>query len=155
MAYLIKEEGLTCGVAFDHYTTSSTRDESGRWHNEYSELGGIIHRLKYTHLPIGDQKNIVSRGLMPKLYPLLDKLRFLDREDLIVCPMPPTESREYQLVFDIAKRVAEYKKKKYYERLIIKKTDLKAKNLPVDKEFPGGVIFCLAAASTWISTDYR
>lgn len=132
---------MVCGLVQLLMSTLSrqARLGGGRYDNDYSELGKLIHNIKYEKYLSDEKKEyLLDWELMPKIKPFLDEMKFFVEKYLIVCPMPPTEYRDYQFVFSLARKIAEYKGKKYYERLLQKKSDQKAKNLPEGEEFSDG-----------------
>ena len=138
MTYAISEEGLTAGIAIDLYTTSSSINERGYYDNEYSALGSLIHEIKYEAKTNSQKESIINEKLFPEIKSVLDEVGYFDDERTIVCPMPPTEERDYQPVYQLAKQIASYKHRVYYERLIIKNSNIRAKNLADGEEFEEG-----------------
>lgn len=138
MSYAITEEGLNAGVAIDLYTESSKIDQAGYFDNEYTPLGESIYQIKYKAKTDAEKNAIINDRLFPQVERLLNEINYFDNEYTIVCPVPPTEEREYQPVFEIAKRIAKYKGKTYFEKLLKKESKVRAKNLADGLEFDDG-----------------
>jgi competence protein ComFC len=86
------------GYVFDVHTLSSTYlgpNEFGhaQFDTKYSEMGELIHRLKYKH----------DRAALPRIVELLDKFTGIEEFDFLI-PIPPTDkSRAFQPVTEIAR----------------------------------------------------
>lgn len=85
------------GLAFDVHTLSSTYlgpDEHGhdQWDTTRSEMGELVYRLKYRS----------DQSTLPAIVGLLEKIKGIEKFDMIV-PIPPTNpARRWQPVTQIA-----------------------------------------------------
>ena len=93
------------GWALDFHTRSSTRLPDGRFDNEYTELGALLHTVKYYGdkrpiLPIAEtaakfiKKELAVDGIL--VHPHLES----------IVPIPPSDTtRDFQPVFEIAREM--------------------------------------------------
>ena len=134
---IIDEDGLRFGRALDVYTTGSTPIDDGGYDNEYSELGKLIHELKYEDRDPAACERIVDEIFQIAL-PSLKDLGFLKVSELTVVPMPSTSKREFDPVSHLAKKIADHFKLAYRDDILSKGSEVHAKRLERGREFADG-----------------
>ena len=105
--------------------------------NEYSELGGLVHQLKYGN-PDGEAFERLVDEILHIALPTLDSLGFLKVPRLAVVPMPSTADREFDLVARLARRIAARFDLPYRDDILIKNSGVHAKHLELGSEFADG-----------------
>lgn len=122
------------GFSLDFHTVSSVYlgiDELGhrQFETTRTDIGELLYRLKY--------KNDLStlNDIMKIVESFLSSWESISKVD-VVLPIPPTDqNRNFQPVFEIAKRIGKYIEKPVYINVLVKSVSVQSKNLSVgDKE---------------------
>ncbi|CAM4110058.1 ComF family protein [Campylobacter armoricus] len=87
------------GVALDLHTISSTKDQFGNFINQYTQIGEILHDIKYGNFSIEQKKNMglqlaqIATNFIKKLlvFPYLN----------VIIPVPYSKEREFQPLYYI------------------------------------------------------
>lgn len=86
------------GWALDLHTLSSKKLGEGSFENEYSEIGAALNQLKYK----GDRTK--ADFLASKAESFL-KTRYVTQYLSVILPVPPSNERKYQPLFDVAEKL--------------------------------------------------
>ncbi len=127
MNRLIKLIGVwDYGYAFDTYVLSSKciEDEFGnrKFDNTYSEIGESLYALKYC------RKKAYAKIIADSIYSEIQKIILEHNVDLII-PIPPTNDREFQPVFEVCKCISELTDIPYNCNILSNKTNESVKNI--------------------------
>lgn len=149
---IIGEPGLRFGRAIDAYTIGSTLMDGKTFENEYSELGGLVHQLKYGN-PDGEAFERLVDEILHIALPTLDSLGFLKVPRLAVVPMPSTTEREFDLVARLAQKIAARFDLPYRDDILIKNSGVHAKHLELGSEFADGDFESIPFSKATPATD--
>ena len=115
------------GIVLDNHMLRSVflgYDENGKekFENTRTEIGELIYRFKYQN----DKESLPK--IIDLIKDILDKWKLKEKIDIVI-PIPPSnKTREYQPVFEIAKKVAEYLGKECKIDVLSKESNLQAKD---------------------------
>lgn len=115
------------GIVLDNHMKRSIflgYDENGKekFDNTRTEIGELLYRFKYKN----DKKSLL--GIMKMTKEILDKWNIKEKIDIII-PVPSSnKKRKYQPVYEIAKEISKYLNKEYREDVLIKNSNLQAKD---------------------------
>lgn len=149
---IIGEPGLRFGRAIDAYTIGSTLMDGKTFENMYSELGGLVHELKYGNPNDQAFERLVDEILYIAL-PTLDSLGFLKVPHLAVVPMPSTTEREFDPVARLAQKIAARFDLPYRDDVLIKNSNVHAKRLELGCEFADGDFESIPFSKTTPATN--
>ncbi len=126
------------GFALDTYIVRSIPrgiNEHGylTFDNTYSPIGELLHSMKYNgHID-------TSKEILDLAIPFLNDW-FLNVSIDVALPVPPTQSRELQPTFAFAEKLANHYKFIYTDDLLIKTSNVQAKNMSVSERNLDGAI---------------
>lgn len=141
----IKINGLwNEGYALDYHTVSSEyigEDPFGhkRFSTTYTEVGNLLHMMKYN----GHQNT--TSDIIRLCIPFLNKW-LADKNIDCIIPVPPTNSRDLQPVFEIAKGIADCYNIPYADTVLTKISSVQSKNLTKENKDLTGTIMVLKTA---------
>ena len=111
----------------DLYTVESTKVSDGEFNNKRSELGQMIHDLKYGHITDEVKRNIIKNKLISEVVSKTSGLSLWSK-NIVIVPMPFSKDRTLQPVYEIAKMLANEKGKLFSSDILHKNNKTEAKS---------------------------
>ena len=132
------------GFVYDFHTLDSTylgcENGKDKFKNVRSEMGELVCKLKYTNLNQKERSSYVS-----KITDLLYKFKGLNTFDYFI-PAPHSKDREFQLVYEIIKKLGEINEKEVLLNLICKSNNTQIKDIynseDKNKILSNSITFC-------------
>lgn len=121
------------GYALDKHIQRSEylgEDEYGRpkYDNLRTELGELLYQVKYRH------RYELIDTIVAKIAPFIDTWHELKEVNFII-PVPASEKRGIQPVYELARDIAEYMGVSFADDILTKESKEKLKNLPKDEKY--------------------
>lgn len=133
---IAQSDGIIFGFCLDLYTIESTKVSDGEFNNKRSELGQMIHDLKYGHITDEVKRNIIKNKLISEIVSKTSGLSLWSK-NIVIVPMPFSKDRTLQPVYEIAKMLANEKGKLFSSDILHKNNKTEAKSTA--EEFDDGV----------------